>query len=100
MNYMQGYGLKFKQRLIFYKEYLKVNDKLDRELFNKIFFHTRTRSEKLERYWSVIVTRADGNNIRKTGEIVGYSTQRIIGIERKVVRLIIRYEQQADSGRA
>ena len=89
------------QRRILYTDFFKINEKLNKELFIKVFlFYGHTREVKIDLYWSALVLRDAGNTIRKTAGLVGLSAQRVSQIERKVMRAIKKYEQQADSSRA
>lgn len=99
MNDIPVYDLTAKQRLIMIENFfLKTNDKPDRELFNKIYLnYGHANAKKIDLYWSVMLERLKGNSMRDTGAIVGRSGNRIMQIERKLIRAIKSYERKVSN---
>ncbi len=80
--------------------YLKLagNNKVpSRTLFDAfVSFYGHMNKSKLELYWKVTELRCQGKSLRVVGDLVGLSAERIRQIEKKLMRAMFYYEQQAD----
>lgn len=81
----------------FYVSMLDSENKLDRDLFEKICaFYAHFNIKKLPLYWEVMEIRAKGKSLREAGSVVCLSAERIRQMERKLMRAKFYYEQQAE----
>jgi hypothetical protein len=79
----------------FYMSMLDSENKLDRDLFDKICANsTHFQSRKLPLYWAVLQARVKGKSLREAGKSVGLSGERIRQFERKLMSAKFWYDNK------
>jgi len=77
----------------FYISMLDSENKLDRDLFDKIcVFYAHFNRSKLPLYWAVMQARVEGKSLREVGKAVGLSGERVRQLEKKLMRAKFYYE--------